>query len=211
MYATVSFKEGSPLWGLGPASLVATNLTEAGLLTSSQREEHERRNGAFSETLSSPFWGFYTDPIIQYNTDSVKCLFPAQDIMPMGMPRRPKQPLPPLSLGKETIGERIARLRKERGYTQRELADRIGIIHSLVSDYEKSKLRLYDQMVARFALALEVSADEILGLKGNGAKAGKPTLKIVRRLGKIELLPPGRQKTILKAIDFMIQSAERQA
>ena len=128
----------------------------------------------------------------------------------MSMPRRSTLSLPALNMGKETIGQRLARLRKERGYTQRELAERIGIIHSLVSDYEKGKLRLYDQMVARFALALEVSSDEILGLKGNGAKAGKPTLKIVRRLGKIELLPPGRQKTILKAIDFMIQSAERQ-
>jgi len=129
--------------------------------------------------------------------------------MHMSMPKRSKLTLPPLNLGREAIGERIARLRKERGYTQRELAYRIGIIHSLVSDYEKGKLRLYDQMVARFALALEVSADEILGMKGNGAKAGKPTLKIIRRLGKIESLPPGRQKTILKAIDFMIQSAGR--
>jgi len=84
------------------------------------------------------------------------------------MPRISKLPLPPLNLGKETIGERIARLRKERGYTQRELAEKIGIIHSLVSDYEKGKLRLYDQMVTRFALALEVSTDTILGLKGNG-------------------------------------------
>lgn len=127
----------------------------------------------------------------------------------MGMPRKSKLSLPPLDLGEETIGQRLARLRKERGYTQRELADRIGIVHSLVSDYEKGKLRLYDQMVARFALALEVSADEVLGLKGNGAKAGKPTLKIVRRLGKIESLSATRQKTILKAIDFMIESATR--
>ena len=127
----------------------------------------------------------------------------------MSMPRRSKLPLPALNLGKESIGQRLARLRKERGYTQRELAERIGIIHSLISDYETSKLRLYDQMVSRFAIALEVSTDEILGLKGNHAKE-KPSLKIVRRLGRIESLPPARQKTILKAIDFMIQSAERQ-
>ena len=128
----------------------------------------------------------------------------------MSMPRRSKLPLPALNLGKESIGQRLARLRKERGYTQRELARRIGIIHSLISDYETSKLRLYDQMVSRFAIALEVTTDEILGLKGsNGVENRKPSLKIVRRLGKIESLPPARQKTILKAIDFMIQSAER--
>jgi transcriptional regulator with XRE-family HTH domain len=125
------------------------------------------------------------------------------------MPRRSKRPLPALNLGKETIGERITRLRKERGYTQRELGERIGIVHGLVSDYETGKLRLYDEMVSRFALALEVSTDEILGLKGNTSNGKKPSLKIVRRIGKLESLPPARQKTILKAIDLMIQSATK--
>ncbi len=70
-----------------------------------------------------------------------------------------------------------------------ELARRIGIINRLVSDYEKGKLRLYDQMVARFALALNVSTDEILGLK-NGQEAGaKPSLKIMRRMKALEGLP----------------------
>ena len=127
----------------------------------------------------------------------------------MSMPRISKLPLPPLNLGKETIGERIARLRKERGYTQRELAERIGIIHSLVSDYEKGKLRLYDQMVTRFALALEVSADTILGLKGNGHERHNPSLKILRRLSRIDALSDSEQKALLKTVDMFIKAAGR--
>ena len=42
----------------------------------------------------------------------------------------------------ETVGQRLARLRKERGWTQVELAERVGIIQALVSDYERDKLRL---------------------------------------------------------------------
>lgn len=42
------------------------------------------------------------------------------------MPRKSSLKLPALDLGEETVGERIARLRKERGYTQIELAERIG-------------------------------------------------------------------------------------
>jgi transcriptional regulator with XRE-family HTH domain len=125
------------------------------------------------------------------------------------MPRRSKLPLPPLNLGKETIGERIARLRKERGYTQRELADRIGIIHSLVSDYEKGKLRLYDQMVTRFALALEVSADTILGLHGNSHERSNPSLKILRRLTRIDALSVSEQKALLKTVDMFLKAAGR--
>ena len=38
------------------------------------------------------------------------------------MPRKSRLKLPPLDLGKETFGQRLTRLRKERGYTQVTLA-----------------------------------------------------------------------------------------
>ena len=41
-----------------------------------------------------------------------------------------------------------------QGYTQVELAERIGIIQALVSDYERDKLRLNAEMLVRFAQAL---------------------------------------------------------
>lgn len=126
------------------------------------------------------------------------------------MPRRSKLKLPRLNLGEETIGQRIARLRKERGYTQGELSERIGLIQALVSDYERDKLRLHGEMVIRFAQALEVSSDEILGLN-NKKKNGdtKISLRLLRRTKKIEELPPSQQKTLLKTIDTFLKGAER--
>jgi transcriptional regulator with XRE-family HTH domain len=98
------------------------------------------------------------------------------------MPRKSSLKLPALDLGKETVGERIARLRKERGYTQIELAERIGAIQALISDYNRDKLRLNGEMAVRFALALEVSTDELLVLAGRKAARGKkPSRKILRR------------------------------
>ena len=123
------------------------------------------------------------------------------------MPRVPKSPLTPLNLGSETIGERLARLRKERGYSQKQLAHKIGIEQKIISDYETGKLRLYDKMVARFALALGVSTDTILGLKQSKPLEKKPSLRIWRRLKQIDELPPAKQKTILRSLDFMLQSA----
>ena len=113
----------------------------------------------------------------------------------------------------ESIGERIARLRKERGLTQKQLAERIGIIQVLVSDYEKGKLRLHAEMVVRFARALGVKADELLGLTGNASeKSGaKPDLKIMRRLNRIASLPPNEQKIMLRAIDSWLQASQRKA
>ena len=60
------------------------------------------------------------------------------------------------------IGQRLARIRKDRGFTQVELAEEIGIIQSLVSSYESGALRLSANMAVRFAAALEVSVDELL-------------------------------------------------
>ena len=78
------------------------------------------------------------------------------------MPRVSRLKLPPLDPGGETLGERVARLRKERGYTQVELADKIGIIQTLVSAIENNVLKLSAEMAVRFALALGVSTDELL-------------------------------------------------
>lgn len=125
----------------------------------------------------------------------------------LAMPRKRKQDLPPLKLGNETVGQRIARLRKEQGYTQQELADRIGITQTSVSDYETGRLRLNDELIVRFALALNVSADIILGLKDNKRVETKPSLKIIRRLNKINTLPAAQQKALLKTIDMFLKAA----
>lgn len=129
----------------------------------------------------------------------------------MPMPRRSRLKLPPLNLGKETIGQRLARLRKERGYTQVELAEKTGIIQTLISDYERDMLRLHGEMVIRFAQALEVTTDEILGIKTakeNGGN-GKQSLRLLRRLKRIEELPASQQKTLLKTIDTFLKGAGR--
>jgi transcriptional regulator with XRE-family HTH domain len=127
----------------------------------------------------------------------------------MSMPRVSRLELPPLKLGKETIGQRIARLRKERGYTQAELAEKTGIIQALISDYELNKLRLHAEMVIRFAQALEVSTDELLGLSSKGKNGDKVSLRLLRRTKKIEELPSAQQKTLLKTIDTFLKGAGR--
>ncbi|OPX99478.1 MAG: HTH-type transcriptional regulator ImmR [Syntrophorhabdus sp. PtaU1.Bin002] len=126
----------------------------------------------------------------------------------MAMPRRSRLSLPPLDLGEETIGQRLARLRKERGYTQAELSEKLGIIQALISDYEKNKLRLHAEMVIRFAQALEVTSDELLGLNGTRKlNEGKASLRLLRRSKKIEELPSSQQKTLLKTIDTFLKGA----
>jgi transcriptional regulator with XRE-family HTH domain len=130
------------------------------------------------------------------------------------MPPKSKLKLPPIDLGKETLGERLARLRKERGYTQVELAEKIGTIQVIVSNYERDRLRMHAEMVARFAKALDVTADVLLGLQkdrarknGNGRPPKIPR-RILRRVEQIEGLPSHHQRALLKTIDTFLKGAQ---
>ena len=108
----------------------------------------------------------------------------------------------------ESFGRRLARLRKERGFTQVEIAERVGIIQALVSDYERDKLRLNAEMVVRFATALEITTDDLLKPKGSEPPLRpKPSLRMLRRLERIESLPAHQQATLLKTIDTFLRGA----
>lgn len=121
------------------------------------------------------------------------------------MPKKTRFNLPPLNLGKESLGPRIARLRKERGLTQVQLANEIGIIQSIISGYEQERLRPTIEMLVRLAQVLKVTTDELLGVKSINKSAQKASLKIIRRLQKIQKLPPAKQKAVLKTIDMLLE------
>ncbi len=124
------------------------------------------------------------------------------------MPRASRLKLPPIDLGGERLGQRLARIRKERGYTQMELAEKIGILQTLVTDYECDRLRLTAEMAICFALALDVSMDELLKPAASNQRRVKPSRKVLRRLERIESLPTHQQQTVLKTIDTMLRGLQ---
>ncbi|MFN0170188.1 MAG: helix-turn-helix domain-containing protein [Bryobacteraceae bacterium] len=91
-------------------------------------------------------------------------------------------------------------LRKERGFTQKELAAKAGLIQALISDYERDKLRLTAEMILRFATALEITTDDLLQ-PGGPKPIRKPSRRVLRRPELIETLPSPQQTTRLKTID----------
>ena len=126
------------------------------------------------------------------------------------MASKNKTTKPPLMIGNETFGQRLAKIRKAKGYTQVELADKLGIIQVMVSDYERDKLRPYHEMIVRLANALDMSTDELLCVKPFKSKDTKVNLKLQRRMQKIDALPTAKQKVILQTIDTFIKGVEAQ-
>jgi hypothetical protein len=83
-------------------------------------------------------------------------------------------------------------------------------IQALSSDYERDRLRVTAEMVVRIAGALEMTADELLGIKKAQPNGSKPSRKILRRLEKIDELRAQQQATLLRTtIDNLLRGATK--
>lgn len=105
------------------------------------------------------------------------------------------------------LGKRITALRKERGYSRVELAEKLDTTQVVVSDYERGKLRPHPDMIVRIAKALSVSTDELLGVKaqmsGDGAIVSR---RVLRRLVAIDSLPKRDKEALLRTIDAFLMA-----
>lgn len=114
------------------------------------------------------------------------------------MPRKSKQEEP------ETIAQRLQRLRREKGITQAEMAELLGVSQPIVSDYERGELRLHGELIVKLAELLDCSADELLGLQQRKAATGGGNRRMLRRLQQLDLLPKRDQEALLRTIDAFL-------
>ena len=105
------------------------------------------------------------------------------------------------------IGARLARLRKDRGMTQVELADRLGLVQSAVSSYERGALRLHGELILELMAILDVSADELIGDIGKADKRTAERAKnrrLMARLARAEALSRRDQDALMRTIDAFL-------
>ena len=104
------------------------------------------------------------------------------------------------------IARRITLLRKGKGLTQTELGEQLGLTQKQLTSYETRKVHLTDEMIVRFALALNTSADELLGLKDMKIKPQTSNLRYTRRMRELEMLPESKKRRILQMLDDLIRA-----
>ncbi len=111
-------------------------------------------------------------------------------------------------LQKETLGQRIKRIRKQQGYTQADVGKKVGVAQRLVSDYESGRLRVSVDMLVRFAKAFDINVNELITDAHNSKKEISPIgSKLTQRIRRIETLPITQQKTIIKTVDAFLKAA----
>lgn len=106
-----------------------------------------------------------------------------------------------------TFGQHLARIRRERGMTQVELAAQLGVPQPLISQYERGVLRLHGDLLVRLSKILDVSADELLGLEKKAAPKHAYDRRFLRRLNRIEDLSKRDKQALLRTIDAFLGRA----
>ncbi len=106
----------------------------------------------------------------------------------------------------ESLGRRVARLRKEKGITQVELAETLGITQPVVSEYERDGLSFrWDQLVT-LARLFRVTADELLGLSREAApRRGPRDTRLARLVGEVEALPRRDRDALVRTIEAYLR------
>jgi transcriptional regulator with XRE-family HTH domain len=104
------------------------------------------------------------------------------------------------------FGLRLQEIRKRRGLSQVEVAEKLGIHQSLISQYERGYLRLHGALLVRLAQVLKTTPDAILAVKEFAPDGESGTLdrRFVRRLQRLDKLSAHQKKILLGTIDAFL-------
>jgi transcriptional regulator with XRE-family HTH domain len=118
------------------------------------------------------------------------------------MPGRPATKPTPV------FGSRLSALRQERGWTQVELAERLGVTVKMVTYYEREAANPTAKTVAKLAAAFGVEPTAFIEgpAPRRVAKPGPPS-EWDKRVATIKQLPRGRQREIQNVVDALIAKA----
>ncbi len=117
----------------------------------------------------------------------------------------PKQKAPEAT----SFGQRLVALRNAAGLTQQQLADEVGVSRRMIAYYEGQSEHPPTTLLPALARALQVSADELLGLAPAAKRNGRvPDNRMQRRLQQIASLPPEERRQILQLLDAFIERGQ---
>ena len=103
---------------------------------------------------------------------------------------------------REAFGEHIKQLRKEKGWTQKELGNKTGASFARLNKYEDGTNAPPLDKLQTLASAPETSIDYLV----TGLTEGMPihNTRLIQRFQELEHFKPDDQETVIKLIDAMI-------
>lgn len=103
-----------------------------------------------------------------------------------------------------SFSEKVVRLRKERNWTQVQLAERLGMTVNQIKRYEKGKSAPSLEAIKKLVTAFGVSADDLIFDNGKGIAAQKLDPDLLKRFEKISRLPQKEREAVETMLDGII-------
>ena len=104
------------------------------------------------------------------------------------------------------LGSRIVTLRKERGLTQTQLGEMIGVSQQQIVSFEKGRRKVPASALPKLSKVLGVSVEALLGIQSKPGKRG-PAPKLLRQLEELQRLPRSKQRFVAEMLDTILQQA----
>ncbi len=107
------------------------------------------------------------------------------------------------------LGQRIAQLRKERGWTQQEMADKLGIAQQTLAHYEVGRNRMPASALPMLATLFALPIDELLGHSQANRRHSKrgPASRLQQQIEAVAQLPTARQRFVSEMLDTILAQA----
>lgn len=103
------------------------------------------------------------------------------------------------------FGKRLAELRRVAGLTQKQLGEKVGVSNRVIHYYEGETDYPPAHLIEPLAKALNVSVEELLGVKAIKQQRDPQHAALWRRLKKIETLPKQDQRALLHYLDALVK------
>lgn len=104
----------------------------------------------------------------------------------------------------EPFGKRMARLRKLAGYSQRALAEELGVSYRMVAYYEAQTTHIPAHLLPTLAEALGITVDQLLGREAVTPRKSPENRRLLRKLRLVEKLPPRARTAVIEHIDALL-------
>lgn len=104
------------------------------------------------------------------------------------------------------LGQRIAQLRRERGWTQQELAEKLGVAQQTLAHYEVARIRVPASTLPLLATLFTTPIDTLVGHAQHVQRTGKrgPASKLQQHMERISQLPKPRQRIVMEVLESML-------
>lgn len=108
------------------------------------------------------------------------------------------------------LGKRIAEIRRERGLTQVQVAERLEVSQQTVNGFEKGRRRVAISTLLDLAELFDATVTELLGSEGRETRAKRgPPSRLERQMEAIQRLPRSKQRFVMEMLDAVIAQARR--